>query len=167
MAQSEHDREDILREATALVERVELWLPDQPEAIVVGFRQDGSASFFFGVEPVLQFNARCEFRRGYEDGRLLKAQQGRIVALRRAREDQQVTLYSQALSDEESAEFARSSLELLTGLRDAIRKDAARIGRQVPDEANVIGRVRQWLEDFDGKWVVANQPNVGGSSRQG
>jgi len=86
MAQSEHDREDILREATALVERVELRLPDQPEAVVAGFRRDGSASFFFGVEPVLQFNTLKEFRRGYEGGQLLKAVHGQIVSLRKMRE---------------------------------------------------------------------------------
>ena len=47
MAQRETNREDLLREATALVERAEIRIPGESEPIVVGFRRDGSASFFF------------------------------------------------------------------------------------------------------------------------
>src|SRR5688572_18570527 len=65
MARQEQDREDILREATALVERVELLIPEFPEPIVAGFRRDGSASFFFGADPVLQFNAQGKLRRAF------------------------------------------------------------------------------------------------------
>ena len=47
MARQESNREDLLREATALVERVELHVPAFEEPIVVGFRRDGCASFLF------------------------------------------------------------------------------------------------------------------------
>ena len=42
MARRESDREDLLREATALVERAELTIEGFDEPIVVGFRRDGS-----------------------------------------------------------------------------------------------------------------------------
>ena len=44
-----------MAEATALVERVELKLPDADDRVVVGFRRNGCASVFFGPDPVYQF----------------------------------------------------------------------------------------------------------------
>src|SRR5689334_1384312 len=72
MAREEHQREDLLREATALVERAEIRLPGCEAAIVVGFRRDGAPSFFFGDDFVVQFNPHHELRRGYWNGRLVK-----------------------------------------------------------------------------------------------
>ena len=40
MARREQDREDILAEATALVERVELQIAGETDPIVVGFRRN-------------------------------------------------------------------------------------------------------------------------------
>ena len=85
MSRSESDREDLLREATALVERVELSIPGYGESIVVGFRRDGSASFFFGQSPVFQFNSQRELRRAFRDGLLFKTDNGRLVEMRRER----------------------------------------------------------------------------------
>ena len=85
------NREDLLREATALVERIEL-VPhrdrqfDASEPIVVGFRADGALSIFFGDDPVYQFNAAGELRRAYCDGLLFKAVQ-RPAGFARARAD--------------------------------------------------------------------------------
>ena len=51
MAKEERDREDIFREATALVERVELsGIVGQAEPVVIGFRRNGCGSIYFGVE---------------------------------------------------------------------------------------------------------------------
>ena len=58
MAREEHARENLIAEATALVERVELLLAGLPEPVVAGFRPDGSASLFFADDPVYQFNSR-------------------------------------------------------------------------------------------------------------
>ena len=75
MARRESDREDLLREATALVERAELTIEGFDEPIVVGFRRDGSASFFFGADPVYQFNTAFELRRAFVVGLLYKAEE--------------------------------------------------------------------------------------------
>src|SRR5258705_63721 len=56
MARQESDREDLLREATALVQRVELVVAGYDEPVVCGFRRGGSVSLVFGGEPVYQFN---------------------------------------------------------------------------------------------------------------
>src|SRR5437867_13443850 len=105
MSRQESDREDLLREATALVERIELRLSQQPDSIVAGFRRDGSASFFFGQSPVYQFNSRCELRRAYVGGLLYKVDNGKLVEMRRERTANAVELRSRPLSSDESARF--------------------------------------------------------------
>lgn len=68
MARDESRREDLLREATAFVERIEL-VPSSSTSkaaetpIVVGFRADGALSVFFGEDPAYQFNAAGELLR--------------------------------------------------------------------------------------------------------
>ena len=68
MAKQQQDKEDILREATALVNRIEIQFSQKTaskESVFVGFRRDGAISCFFGADPVYQFNTRHEIRRGY------------------------------------------------------------------------------------------------------
>ena len=48
MARHEEDREDLLAEATALVERAELVVEGAAESVVIGFRRDGCASIYCG-----------------------------------------------------------------------------------------------------------------------
>src|SRR3954469_16416273 len=115
MAREESGREDLLREATALIERIELRprttdlsiaasnLSDEP--IVAGFRRDGALSIFFGEDPVYQFNAGGELRRAYFSGKLLKATRGRLVALERVRTEHEVQLMRNELLREEEVEF--------------------------------------------------------------
>src|SRR5262245_10991650 len=87
MAREESDREDLLREATALVERIELIVDigNAGQHVVAGFRTNGAASIFFGADPVYQFNAAGELRRAYCDGVLIKGSRGRLVSLSRKR----------------------------------------------------------------------------------
>src|SRR3954447_14030342 len=105
MARHESDREDLLREATALVERVELKVAGFEEPIVVGFRRNGSASFYFGAESVYQFNTARELRRAYIDGVLYKAEQGRLVSLTRERGENAVSMFRVELDDNEAADI--------------------------------------------------------------
>ena len=92
MARKEHDREDILREATALIERIEFELPGYAEPIVVGFRSDGSASVFVGPDPVFQFNTKHELRRAFVAGKMIKAERGQLISLEKHRTATQVKM---------------------------------------------------------------------------
>src|SRR5690349_3711217 len=103
MVRQESDHEDLLREATALVERVELHVPGFEQPIVVGFRRDGCASFFFGAEAVYQFNSAGELRRGYIDGLLYKADCRRLIGLKRERTEAAVELQRLEFDDDEIA----------------------------------------------------------------
>src|SRR3954462_9073696 len=107
MAREESSREDLLREATALVERIEL-IPNGSTSdghIVAGFRLNGALSLFFGEEPVFQFNACGELRRAYSDGKLLKADRGRLAALGRVRTQNEVQLVRHELNEAEIVQF--------------------------------------------------------------
>src|SRR5262245_33423639 len=124
MSRRESDREDLLREATALVERAEFTLADDREPIVVGFRRDGSASFYFGADPVFQFNAASELRRAFVGGLLYKAERGRLVALRRERSETELALVRSEISDEQSEALLADLKSRLSQLYAALASDS-------------------------------------------
>lgn len=161
MARQESDREDLLREATALVERIEL-APTAGEGahVVVGFRRDGAASIYFGADPAYHFNAAGELRRAYSDGLLIKAERGRLISLDRVRQADEVQLLRREMPVEAEQKFLGELIErmrmLLLQLRD---RQLVSVG-QMPADADVLGPVMAWLADRDGV-AVADSPRVG------
>ncbi|MDX1945813.1 MAG: hypothetical protein SFU86_10485 [Pirellulaceae bacterium] len=161
MARHEADREDILREATALVERAELTLSGRAEPIVVGFRRDGAASIFFGADPVYQFNAAGQLRRAYVGGRLIKAEQGRLISLRRERRETEVALWRHELTAEEEGVLLSQMQADLVRLGMALATGEFQLVGQIPADQDVVGRVRAWLAELPAPIVIAPAPNVG------
>jgi|tagenome__1003787_1003787.scaffolds.fasta_scaffold20737094_2 hypothetical protein len=169
MAREESGREDLLREATALVERIELRprttdlsiaasnLSDEP--IVAGFRRDGALSIFFGDERVYQFNAAGELRRAFCDGKLLKATRGRLAALGRVRREHEVQLVRHELSSAEEAEFLSQMEDHLQNFSRSIDANTFEVTGQVPSDIDVLSRLRNWLSIHD-KWPIAAKSNV-------
>jgi hypothetical protein len=156
MAREESDREDLLREATALVERIELAPVGESadEHVVAGFRAGGAASFFFGADPVYQFNAAGELRRAYCNGLLVKAARGRLVSLSRQRLETKVQLLSRELSDVEQAEFVTKMCDRLRRLAAALETNQWTIVGQVPANGDVLGGLRKWLATHDGQKIA-------------
>lgn len=161
MARQESDREDLLREATALVQRVELVVAGYDEPIVCGFRRDGSVSLFFGADPVYQFNTASQLRRAFVAGRIHKAEQGRLVALSRERSTTQVSLVRDELSGDEPAAFLTTMQGHLSRLREALNGGSFVIQGEVPSGGNVIGRMLRWLEALPATIEIATRPNAG------
>ena len=162
MARDESDREEFLREATALVERVELALSEGSADlanVVIGFRKDGALSVFFGSEPVYQFNAAGELRRAFCDGLLYKAAGGRLVSLERVRTTEEVTLLRHELSEADEQAFIARLDQDLRRLAGHLETDSFRMVGQVPEHADVMSRVRTWLARHD-RWPIANSPRV-------
>lgn len=184
MARHEADREDLLREATALVDRVELRTNDEPEPVVVGFRRSGCGSVYFGAEPVYQFNSSGELRRAYLGGQLLKAETGRLVGLTRCRTANQVQLLRRAWDAESTTAFLLDARRRLERLRQALAEgrftligqvestassdawergtsepDSAVAGREAGDAA-LIRRIVHWLASL-GAFTVAATPHAG------
>ncbi len=168
MAREESSREDLLHEATALVERIEL-APRWAESlqvgnhansnVVVGFRRDGALSIFFGEDPVYQFNAAGELRRAYCGGKLLKAVGGRLAALDRVRTQNETQLVRRDLTRDEQAAFETRMRDDLTRFARAIGADGFTIAGEVPAGAGVFGRVQEWLASHN-KWPIAARPNA-------
>lgn len=174
MAEQEQDREDLLREATALVERIELRgrlrdseragaIRSDAEPLVIGFRRDGAISFFFGADPVLQFNAQGELRRAYHNGRLLKAERGHLVELKRERRPEAVLLVRREMTPEETRAYLDGMLRRLHGLRQQLQNQAYTISGQVPEDRDLLGRIQRWLAELPDSIVIARRPHAGGA----
>lgn len=168
MSRQQQNKEDILREATALVNRIEIKFSQKAvskESVFVGFRRDGAVSFFFGAEPVYQFNTRHEFRRGYCKGAMLKADNGKICNLTRVREGDQLVLLSRDYSDEQTAEFLEEMKHALLVLYKEIRGGQWSILGAVVEAGTaeeLLNRVADWLETHTSELQIADTPNVAG-----
>ncbi len=156
----ESDREDLLREATALVERAEIRIPNEPEPVVVGFRRDGSASFFFGGDPVYQFNSAGQLRRAYISGLLYKAERGQLVSLRRERSTTEVALVSTELKTNDAQALLKEAHDRLIRLQQALKSGAITLIGQVPTGANVVERICDWLSNLPAQIDVAAAPHA-------
>lgn len=161
MARQEQDREDLLREATALVERAELQVHGDNEPVVAGFRRDGSFSVFFGGDPVYQFNSLGELRRAFVDALLYKAERGNMIGLRRERTATATVLVRQPLSAEEQMLFLSAARERLRSLCLALEDNRFTLVGQAPPEADVVGRVQKWLSVSPERPEVADRPHSG------
>ncbi|MGE0755478.1 MAG: hypothetical protein AB7F89_12360 [Pirellulaceae bacterium] len=160
MARREQDREDILREATALVERVEFQLPGSPDPIVVGFRRNGCASFFVGADPVIQFNSHGELRRMYFEGRLVKAMRGQLHRIERVRTEHKVELRSRLLSEAEQDDVRQRVGEQLDRIAAAVRSGTVTQVREVPENAAVLTRALAWLDGRRPDLPIAGEPHA-------
>jgi hypothetical protein len=167
MARQESEREDLLREATALVERMELAPPDEAGAdhVVVGFRSDGAMSVFFGTEPVYQFNTAGQLRRAFCEGLLYKAVCGRLASLHRVRQRGEVQLQRHELTEDEQAVFISEMHYRLRELLSQLNAERLTIVGQVPADADVWGRVKEWLATHESV-AIATTPSVGGASSE-
>ena len=160
MSRRELDREDLLREATALVERAELQVQGFDEPVIVGFRKDCAASIFFGADPVYQFNAAGELRRAYVDGLLYKAERVRLVSLRRERMETETALMRRELSNAEADAFGVEMRARLRQLEGAMARGEFSVSGQWPIGGDVGSRIHRWLMELPGTIVVAGAANV-------
>jgi hypothetical protein len=160
MARYESDREDLLREATALVERAEFRLPDQAESLTIGFRRDGALSLFVGADPVYQFNAAGELRRAYVAGLLYKAEQGQLVELRRERDESGISLIRRTLPAPEQDDLLRVAQSRCDAVVGGLACGELELVGQVPSDGDVAARVVQWREQHPGPIVIAQRPHA-------
>ena len=160
MSRQESDREDLLREATALVERGEFQLRDEAEPVVAGFRRDGSFSLFFSSEQVVQFNSAGQLRRGYFDGRLLKADKGRLVWLTRERTPEAVYLNSQPLTAEETTATLTRAAQLLDSLSSHLAQGTFTLVGQVPADGRIVPRILAWQAALPRPIQIAPAPHA-------
>lgn len=162
MARDAHDREDLLREARGLSPRaeLELALPDGPGEIFVGYRRE-SLSLYFGQDLAFHFNARGELRRAFAAELLLKADAGRLVAMRRERTETESLLVSRVLDDAATAELLGDLQRRLRNLAELLAANRYRFVGEVPANSGVVEKLQTWLANQTGPMVIAAAPHVG------
>jgi hypothetical protein len=160
MARQEHEREDLLAEATALVERVEIAISGCRDHVVMGFRADGCGSVYFGQDEAFHFNTRNELRRAYYRGRLFKAHRGRLIALSRQRRADRVELVADDLDDARTAHFLQHFSTRVAELRAVLESGEYQCVGQVPPEGDVLARAKRWLAVLPTPPVIAARPHA-------
>ncbi|HVX13736.1 MAG TPA: hypothetical protein VHC22_21320 [Pirellulales bacterium] len=161
MAREENEREDLLTEATALVERAELEMAGLAGPVVFGFRRDGAASVFFGSDPAYHFNACQELRRAFVAGLLFKTERAGLVSLTRRRVPGEVQMLRHELNERETGDFLAELVRRLEALRSALASGDFRLTGQVPASADVVDRLRVWLDGLTLPPPLAASPRAG------
>lgn len=141
MARNEADREDLMREAVALTERVELFVPGFKELITIGFRSNGAMSIFVGQDPVYQFDPSGRLRRAFVEGFLFRSQHAGLARLERVRTESEVQLQRYDLSPQECDGFRVNMRVTLQQIALPVQQRTVRISRSVPATADLLPTV--------------------------
>jgi hypothetical protein len=150
-----------MREASALVERVELTIPGEAENVIAGYRRNGALSLFFGSQPVYQFNTLGELRRGYVEDSLLKANAGALVSMVREEEATRTVLRSRPLSPAAQELLLKTAHDRLLSVSSHLTNGTFQLVAVVPDDVDVAQRLRDDLRQLvQQPVIVAQVPNV-------
>ncbi len=146
MAREIHDREDLVRDARALLPRLMLQVrfADEQANVFAGFRGE-SLSLYFGDDPVFHFNARCELRRAYLGGRLIQADAGKLNELHRTSPGAAVKLAANEFDEPRQQQFLANLAARLAALRAALDAEQFQLIGQEPPGADALGRLQRWL----------------------
>ena len=145
MAQHEVDREDLMREAVALPDRVELSVNGFESLITIGFRSNSAMSIFIGQDPVYQFDPEGRLRRAFVDGLLYRSQHTTLAMLKRERTDTQTLLLRTDIADDALQSFRGTMLFSLQILEQQLNSADFTIRRSVPDAISHITRIQSTL----------------------
>ena len=127
MARQEADRDDLLREATALHRRAEFAGAEVDELTVVGFKRNGSLSIYFGSETVYHFDAAGRLTRAFHAGRLYRTQRTStgaetLAELTRVRTLAQTILQRRDLLPEQCEAFLQQAQARLADLLELVEQ---------------------------------------------
>lgn len=175
MAKQTQDKEDLIRDGSQFIRRLELDLQpskrpakqdiELPRSVFCGFRENGACSIYWGQEFVIQFNTNCELRRAFWESRMV-ATYKRIPHWLKSEGSGRVRLQRVSFSDDEVSRFERATTQTLDRLADVLDSIASTelesAIRQVPQDADVAGEVRSWLDNWHGI-RYALHPGVGKS----
>jgi hypothetical protein len=163
MAREEQNREDLLREATALVQRVELAIAGRPEPVVLGLRRNSAGSIYLTPDRVYHFNPQGELRRAFIDELLYKAERHRLIELTRRRTPEEVQLVRRELSPQETEQFTADFCQAVREIVDQIDSRQFQIVGQVPPNEDVTATAVDWLKRLiEQPLRIARAPNVDG-----
>lgn len=160
MHQERQDRENLLKDAVALVERVEISLHGSGIPIVIGFRRNGCLSIYFGSDPAYHFNSLGQLRRAFVTGKMIKAEKGRLAELRRTRRGGQVELSPTELSAEQQTGFLEDLQQRAKSLAHSLEHGAFHVMGKIPADVDVVGRGRHALKELEKNIDIALGPHA-------
>jgi len=161
MARHEADREDLLAEARALVDRAEYQIPGEAHPVVAGFRENGALSLYLGEDPALHWNSQGELRRAYVGGLLFKAENGQLVTLRRERTEHETALVRHELMPDELRDFKAQIQMRLVHVRAQLDKGNYRLLREERVSAGELAeRIRAMLHLVTDQLPIAQSPRL-------
>lgn len=132
MARNEEDREDLIAEATALVDRIEFHVPNEADnalgIVFAGFRSNGFLSIYFGQNLHYQFDLDGCLRRAYIDPYLYRATYGNLSRLERRRSGDQTIL-------ERTDPDANQTREFVDGYQRRLKNLQSQLN---PNDMNVL-----------------------------
>ncbi len=138
MARHESDREDLMREATALKRRVRLQPPAGGPMLVAGFHRDGALSLYFEADPVYHFDSAGLLKRAYIDGDLYRTQGETLAKLTRVRSDRETQLIRIDLTPDECDRVRKAVINRLTGLHDSLAAGSLQAVETVPSGDPIV-----------------------------
>jgi hypothetical protein len=146
MAKHEENREDLIREAVALPDRVELSVTGFDEPTTIGFRPNSAMSIFIGQDPVYQFDPDARLRRAFVGGLLYRSQHSTLAMLRRERSETQTLLLRTDLDDAELQSFRIAMLDLLSLVHQKLMASKFETLRSVPENSDHVSRILAALD---------------------
>jgi len=148
MDRSLENDEDLLADATALVERAKLELPTMNDPFVFGFRTNGALSLFFEDAAAYHFNRRNELRRIFLCGKRYKAQEGQLLSVDRIPQTRGVRLQSAVLDPEQTKKMLCRMNQRLDALDSLFAAGRYRIIGQIPKQGGIIARLHKRIPEL-------------------
>ncbi len=165
MAREEHDREDLLRDATAYVDRAEFEVAGLASPVFVGIRHDSAASVYLSPDRVYHFNSSGELRRAFVDVLLYKADRGELVSLARQRNEHETVLVARRLTRDETHAFLSDMRVALIRVADSLVAGAPCRGQVTSDETIARGeaahdRIANWFSKLPDEFQIAKSARI-------
>lgn len=159
MARHSSHREDLIQDATAMVDRAE-FVSNDARVVVAGFRPEGACSFYFGEQPVYQFTAEPKLRRVFLDG-ILKAESGRLVRWEKSSRGGQVQMIARPVGTAEQSTLLSDMHRHLIELREGMLAGTWRLSKEVSQPgSHAAQRVQLWLANMPSCFEIAESPHV-------
>jgi len=161
MTREVHEREDLLRDAKALMPRVQLdfMTAQGKETVFAGFRGPSALSLYFDSDPVYHFNSSNQLRRAYVEDRIIKAEAGRLVAMTRMQSQTSSELLRHEMSAAEEQQFCESLATRLAKLKEAMQAKQYTVAGQVPEDGDAVSQLLSWLDELK-EVTIADSPQV-------
>ena len=160
MAKQPQDREDLMRDASNLTQRIELRVTGVEPLVVCGFRDDGSLSIYWGQDEVIQFNSLAELRRGFWQERIIATYRHELHWLTRGASEGRAKLNRERFSESDQREYLELVQARLEQLHSAVDTGAGTVTRQHPLGAAIDVRLRDWLATHRKPLRLAMHPGL-------